>query len=143
MSTSKPHRVDWKRKKRSVFAKIGYNPNHIPHQGNYPKDKKRQRLAQWDNPKFDWPPKLPRPTMHKGKTLINHLDSEERQRIEKEREFNIPDNIRTGDIIELSMFTSLSEAKLNTFKGVVYGRSHPNNLRSTLWFNTVVDSINV
>ena len=41
------------------------------------------------------------------------------------------------------MFTSLSEAKINTFKGVVYGRSHPNNLRNTLWFNTNVDSLNV
>ena len=40
------------------------------------------------------------------------------------------------------MFNSLSEAKLNTLKGIVYGRSHVNNLRSTLWFNTVVDSVN-
>ena len=81
LSTSKPKQVDWKRKKRSVFAKIGYNANHIPHQGNYPKDKKKERLAQWDNPKYDWPPRLPRPTMHLGKTLLNHIDSEERQRI--------------------------------------------------------------
>ena len=40
------------------------------------------------------------------------------------------------------MFSNLSEAKLNTHKGIVYGRSHVNNLRSTLWFNTVVDSVN-
>lgn len=52
-------------------------------------------------------------------------------------------NIRTGDVIELSMFSSLSEAKLTTNKGVVFGRSHVNNLRNTLWFNTVIDSVNV
>ena len=142
LSTSKQKQIDWKRKKRSVFAKIGFNENHIPHQGNYPKDKKKERLAQWDNPKFNWPPKIPRPTMHKGKTLLNHLDSEERKRIENEREFNMP-NMRTGDVIELSMFSSLSEAKLTTNKGVVFGRSHVNNLRNTIWFNTVIDSVNV
>ena len=38
------------------------------------------------------------------------------------------------------MFTSLSEAKVSTNKGLVYGRSKVNNLRKTLWFNTVVDS---
>jgi hypothetical protein len=41
--------------------------------------------------------------MHRGKTLLNHIDSEERKRIAKEREFSMP-NIRTGDVVELSMF---------------------------------------
>ena len=45
LKSSQPKTVEWKRKKRMVFDKIGYNPNHIPHQGNYPKDKKKERLA--------------------------------------------------------------------------------------------------
>jgi len=61
-----------------VFEKLGYNENHLPHQGGYPKAKQKDRLAQWDNPKYDWPPRVPAPSMHTGKTLINHLDSEER-----------------------------------------------------------------
>ena len=124
-----------------MFEKHGYNENHIPHQGNYPRDKKKQRLAQWDNPKFDWPPRLPKPTMHKGKTLLNHIDAEERQKISRSREFSIP-NIRTGDVVELSMFENASSAKIQTFKGLVYGREKPNNLRSTMWFHSVADHVN-
>jgi len=69
---------------------------------------------------MNWPPTIPRPTMHKGKTLINHLDKELKNKIESERPFRIP-NYRTGDVMEVSMFNSLSEAKFNTYKGVVIG----------------------
>lgn len=141
MQSAQPRKVDWKRKKRSVFDKIGFNENHIPHQGNYLKDKKKERLAQWDNPKFDWPPRLPAPTMHKGRTLLNHIDSEEKAKISRNREFQIP-NFRSGDVVELSMFQSISEAKINTFKGLVYGKAKPNNLRSTLWFTSNADGVN-
>ena len=87
LKSAKDKQVDWKRKKRSVFDKMGYNDKHIPHQGTYPKNKKKQKLDQWDNPMFNWPPKIPPPTLHKGKTLLNHIDSEERKKIQKEREF--------------------------------------------------------
>jgi len=122
LKSEQKKQVNWNSGKRSVFDKHGYNENHLPHQGNYPRDKKKQRLEQWDKPKFDWPPKLPRPTLHSGKTLLNHVDSEERQRIQRSREFSIP-NLRTGDVVELSMFQSVSSAKINTFKGLVYGRA--------------------
>ena len=78
--------------------------------------------------------------MHRGKTLLNHIDSEERKRIQKEREFSLP-NVRTGDVVELSMFQSISEAKITTFKGLVYGRAKTNNLRHTIWFQSVADSV--
>jgi hypothetical protein len=51
--------------KRNAFYKLGFNKNHIPCQGNYEKTRKT-RLPQWDNPSFDWPPRMPRPTMHRG-----------------------------------------------------------------------------
>lgn len=71
---------------------------------------------------MNWPPKVPRATMHKGKTLISHLDKELKNKIESERPFRIP-NYRTGDVMEVSMFNSLSEGKFNTYKGVVIGQS--------------------
>ena len=68
-------------KRQQAFGKVGYNPHHIPHQGKYAKIKaKKPRLKEWDEPKYDWPPRLTRPTMHKGKTLLNHLDAEERKK---------------------------------------------------------------
>jgi len=50
-------------------------------------------------------------------------------------------NLRTGDVVELAMFSSLSEAKVTTLEGLVFGRSKPNNLRSTMWFQSVADSV--
>ena len=41
LKSASDKQVDWKRKKRSVFDKMGYNDKHLPHQGNYPKNKKK------------------------------------------------------------------------------------------------------
>merc|ERR1712176_1064457 len=130
--------VNYRVKKRNAFYKLGYNEKHIPHQGKYEKMRK-QRLDAWDNPKFNWPPRMPRPTMLTGKALINHLDSEQRQKIIDERPFTMP-NYRTGDVIELTYFLSLSEGKFNTFKGLVFGVEKPKNLRESFYFHTVVEN---
>ena len=45
MKSPKAKAVDWKRTKRGAFEKIGYNPYHLPHQGNYPYIKKKERLS--------------------------------------------------------------------------------------------------
>ena len=132
--------IAWRSGKRNSFHKVAYNEGHIPHQGEYAK-KRKERLSQWSDPTFNWPPVMPRPTMHRGKTLLSHIDSDERKRIEGEREFKMP-NYRTGDVLELTMFQSLSEGKFNTFRGVVIGKEKPNNLRSSLKIHTVVDDVN-
>ena len=49
-------------------------------------------------------------------------------------------NYRTGDVIELTYFLSLSEGKFNTFKGLVYGVEKPNNLRESFYFHTVAEN---
>lgn len=134
-------KVGYRIKKRGAFFKLGYNDKHIPHQGGYAKAKKK-RLDQWDNPKFNWPPRVPRPTMHKGKALLMHLDSEQKQKIEKERPFSMP-NYRTGDVIDLTYFLSLSEGKFNTFRGLIIGTEKRNNLREALFFHTMIDGYHV
>ena len=65
-------------RKRTAFNKMGFNDKHIPFQGKARYVKEKQRLPQWDSPLFNWPPKMPRPTMHRGRALLNHIDSEER-----------------------------------------------------------------
>ena len=62
-------KVSMYHKKRNAFYKLGYNEHHIPNQSK-PRSVKKQRLAAWDEPELNWPPKVPRPTMHVGKTLI-------------------------------------------------------------------------
>jgi hypothetical protein len=100
-------RVNMPVKKRDAFYKLGYNENHIPAKN---KLKRKPRLAAWDNPEMSWPPKLPRAHMHKGKTLLNHLDSIEKHKILAKRGFEIPD-YRTGDVVKVSKVFSLSENK--------------------------------
>ena len=111
-------KVNLYRRKRETYYKLGYNENHIPNQGKYEKIKaKRPKLEAWENPQFDWPPKIPRPTLHRGKALINSLDAEERDNIIRDRDFNIPD-YRTGDVLEFKMLHSKSEGIEHSYSGV-------------------------
>lgn len=64
---------------------------------------------------------MPRPSMHRGQTLLNHIDGEERRKIEESREFKMPD-YRTGDVLDVTLFTSLSEGKFNSYRGLVYAK---------------------
>lgn len=57
-------------------------------------------MELWENPPFDWPPKLPKPTLHTGKMLLNLIDKEEKERIEKSRKFKMPD-FRSGDVVRV------------------------------------------
>ena len=84
---------------------------------------------------------MPRPTMHHGQGLLNHIDSEEMKKIEATREYKMP-NYRTGDVLEVTMFTSLSEGKFNVLRGVVFAKKQSNNLRQALKLHTVVDDVN-
>ena len=49
---------------------------------------------------------------------------------------------RTGDVLDVTLFTSLSEGKFNSFRGVVYSKKQPNNLRNSFKLHTVVDDVN-
>jgi ribosomal protein L19 len=132
-------RVNLHQKKRNTFYKLGYNENHIPALN---KKKRKPRLEAWDNPETSWPPKLPRAHLHKGKTLLNHLDSIERQKIETNRNFEIP-NYRTGDVVKISKIFSLSEKKEDDVKGVVIHKSAVNSIRSTCKVNLAHDGCNI
>jgi|688.fasta_scaffold595216_1 ribosomal protein L19 len=79
--------------------------------------------------------------MHKGKTLLAHIDSEERKRIESERKFKMP-NYRTGDVLDITLYNSLSEGKFHTQRGLIIGKSMPNNLRHSMTFHAVGDEMN-
>lgn len=73
--------------------------------------------------------------------MLNHIESEEKKRIDSNREFKMPD-YRTGDILDVTLFTSLSEGKFNTFRGVCFAKKQVNNMRAAFKINTVVDDVN-
>jgi ribosomal protein L19 len=82
---------------------------------------------------------VPRPTQHINKALLNQIDSEERKKIEKGREYSVP-NYRSGDVLSVTMFNSLSQGTFNTFTGVIFANKMRNNLRSSFTMHTTIDS---
>ena len=127
---------NWYLRKREPFYRTGFNEHHIPNQSGYDQRREKSpRLDAWENPQYTWPPVMPRPTMHRGKTLLNHLESEEKQRQLENRDFDLPD-YRTGDVVKFTMYGSLSEKKEYDYSGVVIRKQAPNsiNARCTITF---------
>lgn len=82
--------------------------------------------------------------MHKGKTLINHLEKEYMESIRTSRPFKVP-NYRSGDVVDVTMFRSLSEGKFNKFRGVIISLKNPNSLDKTfkLHFNAAEQNLSM
>ena len=59
--------------------------------------------------------------MHNGKALLNQIDKEQKDKINKDRDFEIPD-YRTGDVVRIKMYHSMSEKKENELSGIVMGK---------------------
>lgn len=122
-----------------------YNENHIPNQSRYARVRRdKPKLAQWESPSFDWPPKLERPTQHKGKALILQVENEERDRINEARkaEFQIP-NYRTGDVLKLSLLDSISEGNMKEWTGVCFATyKTPKSIKSRVAINMNLEGTN-
>ena len=65
--------------------------------------------------------------MHRGKTLIAEIEKEYKDKIKTSRPFKVP-NYRSGDVVDVTMFRSLSEGKFNKHRGVIYSMKNPNSL---------------
>lgn len=72
--------------------------------------------------------------MHVGKTLINEIEKEYKDNIIATRPFKVPP-YRTGDVVDVTMFKSLSEGKFHKFRGVIYSMKNPNSLDKTFKFH--------
>lgn len=71
--------------------------------------------------------------MHTGKTLLAEVEREYKEQIRTTRPFKVP-NYRPGDVLDVTMFKSLSEGKFHKYRGVVYSMSHPNSLNKSFKF---------
>jgi ribosomal protein L19 len=65
--------------------------------------------------------------MHRGKTLIAEIEKEYKDKIKASRPFKVP-NFRSGDVVDVTMFRSLSEGKFNKHRGIVYSMKKPNSI---------------
>jgi ribosomal protein L19 len=107
-------------KKSYVFDKFQYNPHHISAEEVYKvkRRKPRQKAFDEEDPNYKWA--IRPPTQHRGKTLINLLEKEEKEKMLELKPFKIP-HFRAGDYIELAYYMSMSEKKVNMFKALVTG----------------------
>lgn len=74
--------------------------------------------------------------MNKGKTLINEIEKEYKEEIIKSRPFKVP-NYRSGDVVDVTLFKSLSEGKFNKHRGVIFSSGNPNSLNKNFTINLV------
>lgn len=65
--------------------------------------------------------------MHKGKTLLMELEKEYMEKIKTTRPFKVP-NYRSGDVVDVTIFRSLSEGKFNKHRGVIFATKNKNSL---------------
>jgi len=79
--------------------------------------------------------------MHRGKTLIKEIEREEKEKIEQDRPWKVP-NYRSGDLVEVAMFQSLSEGKFSKYKGVILGQEKRKSLSKGFHLMMNVDDVN-
>jgi len=80
--------------------------------------------------------------MHSGKTLLNQLDREEKLKIIKNRNFEIPD-FRTGDVLEFNLLASKSEMIERKLSGICYQKKAPNSIRAKATINFNAEATNI
>lgn len=85
---------------------------------------------------------MPRPTMHKGKTLIAEVEKEYVNNIKINRPFKVPP-YRSGDVVDVTMFKSLSEGKFHKYRGVIFATKNYNSLDKSFKFHFNEDETNL
>lgn len=80
--------------------------------------------------------------MHKGKTLIKELEREYLNQILENRPFKVP-AYRTGDVVDVTMFKSLSEGKFHKYRGLVIGTKCQNSINKAFMVHFNEDEMNV
>lgn len=113
--------------RRGPFDKTNFVDNHV--QWKY---RRTPRQAKWDDQEYQWPPRVPAYTPHKGKHLIKQLEQEYMQ--QSQPPFTVP-HFRTGDELEIENLYSVSSGKFSTFKGLCIAKRNWNNLHAS--FNVI------
>lgn len=119
--------------RRSPFDKTNYIENYIP-----PRFTRKPRQEKWDDPSYNWPPKMPAPTQLRGRALVEEVEKEYLSSVKNEIE-----DIRTGDLVEVSNYYSLSNKQFSTFKGVVIARRKRNTINSSINVIGTVEGVQV
>ena len=108
---------------RSPFDKTNYIDNYLP--GNYVR---KPRQEKWDDPDYHWPPKMQKYTKLSNRALVFEVESEYLNSLKEEKK--MPE-IKTGDLIEVTTYQSMSTKLVSVFTGLCIGRRRKNTLNSS------------
>jgi ribosomal protein L19 len=123
-------------KKRNVFEQHHYNPYHI----NSTTFKKKPSKFDFFSDKINWPPEIPPSNPLYGKALLMYLEKQEKDRINSLPVNKKKARVRTGDMIELEYYMSLTNKKINKYKGTVIGTRRINSLTYSFRILMIIDS---
>jgi ribosomal protein L19 len=73
---------------------------------------------------------------------LKEVEREYLNSIVKTRPFKVP-NYRTGDVVDVTLFKSLSEGKFHKYRGVIYQTRSSNNLNKSFHFHFNEEDMNV
>jgi ribosomal protein L19 len=120
---------------RSPFDKTNYIDNYIP-----PLKTRKPRQAKWDDPSYEWPPKMPTYTEFQNKALVSEVEKEYLENLKAEKKHP---EIKTGDIVEVTTFQSMSGKQISVFKGICIGIRRAGTLNSSINVYGAVDGVHM
>lgn len=109
---------------RSPFDKTNFVDNFLP--GTHVR---KPRQAKWDDPNYNWPPRLEKYTRLSNKALVKEVETEYLQGLQLEKK--IPE-VKTGDLIEVTTYQSMSGKITSSFTGVCIGRRRKHTMNNSL-----------
>jgi ribosomal protein L19 len=118
---------------RSPYDKTNFVENYVPR--THPR---KPRQAKWDDPDYNWPPKLEKSTKLSNKALVSQLETEYLNSLKQNQRF---EDIKSGDMVEVSTYQSISSQQLSVFTGLCIGTRRKNTINSSLNVITKIEGV--
>ena len=116
---------------RSAFDKTNYISNYIPEI----RDRKPRQL-KWDDPNYNWPPRMQKYTQLKNRALVTEVETEYLNSVKETKKVPV---VNTGDMVEVTTYLSMSTLQTSTFVGICIGKRRQHTLNSSLNILGAVD----
>lgn len=109
---------------RSAFDKTNYISNYIPET----RDRKPRQL-KWDDPTYNWPPKLSKYSHLKDRALVTEVETEYLNSLKLVKK---QPKVNTGDMVEVTTYLSMSLQQTSSFTGICIGIRRQHTINSSL-----------
>ena len=105
------------------------SPFYKPFPNFYTIKHKVKHQSRWDDPNYIYPMPTIKPSLKKGKSLIQQLENEERDRLKSIDKVIEP--VRSGDVVRFGYYRSISSKKVLNLEGLVIQTAKKNSLQAS------------